>query len=198
MWANGGWLCSWDGFSRGYTLVASAGRVPADPWNMLANAKLCFTVFHGIAPSNGLVMSEVAKSRWHDNWVFITFLFCMLTPALAWLRTWVTLKITFMTKEGGGCENNGGICSLDEKKRRMDLFWVSGCKDGKGGCDGIHWLASLPLAERLSSGGSSNAQLLAVLCNIPENITHQSSLWWSPHVFHTSYKNSGISEAQTG
>lgn len=133
MWANGGWLCSWDGFSRGYTLVASAGRVPADPWNMLANAKLCFTVFHGIAPSNGLVMSEVAKSRWHDNWVFITFLFCMLTPALAWLRTWVTLKITFMTKEGGGCENNGGICSLDEKNGAWTCFgWVV-VKMGKGG-----------------------------------------------------------------
>lgn len=107
MWANGGWLCSWDGFSRGYTLVAPAGRVPADPWNMPAIAKLRFTVFHGIARSKRLVMSKVAKSRWHDNWVFITFLFCMLTPALARLRTWVTLKITFMTKEGGGCENNG-------------------------------------------------------------------------------------------
>lgn len=61
MWANGVWLRSWDGFSRGYTLVAPAGRVPTDPWNMRAIAKLCFTVFHGIAPSKWLVMSKVVK-----------------------------------------------------------------------------------------------------------------------------------------
>lgn len=61
MWANGGWLRSWVGFRRGYTLVAPAGRVPTDPWNMRVIAKLCFTVFHGIAPSKRLVMSKVVK-----------------------------------------------------------------------------------------------------------------------------------------
>lgn len=148
MWANGGWLRSWDGFRRGYTLVAPAGRVPTDPWNMWVIAKLCFTVFHGIAPSKRLVMSKVVKLRWHNNGVFITFLLRMLTPALASYRTWVTLKTTFVTKERGRDVKIREADVPRGKKWWSDLFW----KDGNNflvNKDVSHQGLGLPVAQKM-------------------------------------------------